>query len=301
MMTFSKKWLVILALSLAVSNVVSAQVKKRVAVLTFEDKTDKRYRWWDGRQPGDGMADMLTTALVKSGNYQVLEREEIGKLLAEQQLGQTGVVTEQSAAQVGQMLGVELAIMGSVTEFGNTQQETGGKIKGFRIGLKTQTATVAVDVRVVNATTGDILAAETVRKEESSSGVDFNSDKYGFKNETDFDNSLVGKATRNAINRIVELIGEQSEQLPWTGKILTVKGNAIFIKPGSDAGLKIGDFLSVYSQGEALIDPDTGISLGSIESKIGTIEITGFVAGGKAAQAVARSGGGFATGNLVRL
>jgi len=35
------------------------QLKKRVAVFTFEDKTDQSYYWWDGRSPGDGMADML--------------------------------------------------------------------------------------------------------------------------------------------------------------------------------------------------------------------------------------------------
>ena len=55
------------------------QLKKRVAVFTFEDKTDKTWRWWDGRSPGDGMADMLTTELVKSGNYMVIERSEIAQ------------------------------------------------------------------------------------------------------------------------------------------------------------------------------------------------------------------------------
>ena len=292
--------LLVLSLCFIVSQLLHAQVKKRVAVLTFEDKTDKRYRWWDGRQPGDGMADMLTTALVKSGKYVVLEREEIGKLLAEQQLGQTGVVTEQSAAKVGQMLGVELAVMGSVTEFGNTQDEKGGKLKGWKVGVKTQTATVAVDVRIVDTSTGNILDAETVRKEESSSGLNISSSKYGIKNETDFDNSLVGKATRKAINKIVELIDTQSATLPWSGKVITVKGTTVYIKPGSDAGLRIGDVLSIYAQGEDLIDPDTGLSLGSVESKVGTIEITGFVAGGKAATAVAKTGGGFQTGNIVR-
>lgn len=297
---YLKRLFIVLSLCLFMVQIVHAQIKKRVAVMTFEDKTDKRYRWWDGRQPGDGMADMLTTALVKSGKYVVLEREEIGKLMEEQQLGQTGVVTEQSAAKVGQMLGVELAVMGSVTEFGNTQDEKGGKVKGWKVGVKTQTATVAVDVRIVNTSTGDILAAETVRKEESSSGINFSTPKYGIKNETDFDNSLVGKATRNAINKIVTLIDQQGEALPWSGKVITVKGTTIYIKPGSDAGLKIGDVLSIYAQGEALIDPDTGLSLGSVESKIGTIEVTGFVAGGKAATAAARTGGGFQTGNVVR-
>jgi hypothetical protein len=91
------------------------------------------------------------------------------------------------------------------------------------------------------------------------------------------------------------------EQLPWEGKIITVKGSTIYIKPGSDAGVKVGDSFVVYAEGEALEDPDTGLILGSVEQKVGTIQITGIVANGKAAAAVAKSGSGFKKGDLVKL
>lgn len=65
------------------------------------------------------MADMLVTSLVKSGRYRVIERQEIEKIINEQQLGQSGMVTAQSTAKVSQLLGVEIAIIGNVTEFGH--------------------------------------------------------------------------------------------------------------------------------------------------------------------------------------
>lgn len=287
--------------SLLVSSSVFPQLKKRVAVFTFEDKSDQGWHWWDGKSPGDGMADMLTTTLVKSGKYVVVERQEITQVLDEQKLGQTGLVTPQSAAEMGKLLGVELAIMGAVTEFGHSSGGTGGRIKGIGIGVKKQTATVAVDVRFVNTTTGEILAAENVRKEESSGGLSISTPKFGFDNRNDFDNSLVGKATREAIDAIVGLVDAQMAQLPWEGKILMIRGNTIFVKPGSDAGVKVGDTFAVYSKGEELIDPDTGLSLGSVETKVGTIEVTSIVSGGKAAQAVIKLGSGFKKGDLVRL
>jgi len=108
-----------------------AQLKKRVAVFTFEDKSEQGWHWWSGGSPGEGMADMLTTELVKSGKYIVVERSEISKIMQEQDLGQTGRVTEQSAAKMGQLLGVELAIMGSVTEFGVTKG-TPTRVKSWR-------------------------------------------------------------------------------------------------------------------------------------------------------------------------
>ena len=52
-------------------------LKKRVAVFAFEDKTNHQYRWWTGQPVGEGMADMLVTALAKSGKYRVFERKEL--------------------------------------------------------------------------------------------------------------------------------------------------------------------------------------------------------------------------------
>ena len=279
-----------------------SQLKKRVAVFKFEDKTDQGgWHWWDGKAPGEGMSDMLTTALVKSGKYSVVERTEINSVIQEQQMGQTGLVTPESAAQAGKLLGVELAIVGSITEFGYSKKDQGGRIKGFGLGVKSQKATVAVDVRFVNTTTGEILAAENVRKEESSSGLSVSTPQVDFQNENEFDNSIVGKATRAAIDDITGMIDKQMEQLPWGGKIITVQGTTVFFKPGSDAGVKVGDTFVVYSKGEDLVDPDTGLSLGSVDTKIGTIEVKAIVANGKAAQAVVKMGTGFKKGDAVRL
>lgn len=298
-----KKVVIILLIGIMLFSVSASfsQLKKRVAVFTFDDKTDKSWHWWDGRQPGDGMSDMLTTALVKSGKYMVIERQQISQVLDEQKLGQAGLVTEQSAAQVGKLLGVELAVVGAVTEFGHTKKDVGGSIKGFGLGVKKQKATVAVDVRLVNTTTGIVLAAENVRKEESSGGLSVSTPKVDFKNQTDFDNSIVGKATRAAIEEIAELIDQKMGSVPWEGKIIKVSGTTVFMKPGSDAGIKIGDSFMVYSKGESLVDPDTGLELGSVEEKIGTIEVVKIVANGKAAQATIKMGSGFKTGDLIRL
>jgi curli biogenesis system outer membrane secretion channel CsgG len=291
---------IILVCLLLISNAY-AQLKKRVAVFTFENKSAQGWHWWDGRPPGDGMADMLTTELVKSGNYVVIERQEINSLLDEQRLGQTGVVTSQSAAQVGKMLGVELAIVGAVTEFGHSRGDTGVRIKGIGVGGSKQKATVAVDVRFVNTSTGEILAAENVRKEESKTGLRLSLPEFGFNNRNDFDNSIVGKATRAAIDDIVGMIENQMENIPWQGKIIKVDGTTIYMKPGSDAGVKIGDSYAIYAKGEDLIDPDTGLSLGSEETKVGSIEVTSIIANGKAAKAVIKMGSGFKIGDFVRL
>jgi len=301
--------LAVIALVWINSLTVSAQnedhlkrMKKRVAVLEFEDKTDHRVRWWTGQSVGRGMADMLVTALVKSGKYRVIERQEIERIINEQQLGQSGMVTAQSAAKVGQLLGVEIAIIGSVTEFGHARSDIGGRVKRIGVGVSKIGATVGIDIRFINTNTGEILTAENIRKQKSKKGLSISAPKFAFRNRNKFDDSLVGKATREAIEDIIKLLDEKSAAILWQAKIITVKDNTIFINVGSEAGVQVGDVFYIYSKGEELVDPDTGLSLGSIDSKIGKIEVTNNnIGNGKASQCIIKEGSGFKRGNLVRI
>jgi len=287
---------------LQISFAQEMQLKKRIAVFSFEDKTDHVYHWWGGQSVGDGMAEMLVTALVKSGKYTVIERQEIEKLMQEQSLGQTGVVTQESAAKVGQMLGVEMAVFGAVTEFGWAEGNIGGalKQKGLGLGVKTTSASVAIDVRFVNTSTGEIVAAENVRKQESKKGLSVSTNAIDFDNREKFDESLPGKAARAAADQIVEMIDSKMVNISWQGKIIKADG-PIYINAGSQAGVQTGQVFTVYRAGEELVDPDTGLSLGAEESKIGKIKvINNSIANGKASTCEVVEGSGFQRNDRVR-
>ncbi|MCH6560675.1 hypothetical protein IH799_10020 [candidate division KSB1 bacterium] len=278
------------------------RIKKRVAVFIFDDKTDKSWRWWNKKGVGEGIAEMLTTALVKTGNYRVIERRELDQILKEQDLGASGIVTPQSAAKIGKVLGVELAVMGAVTEFGYKKSDTGGRIKGIGLGLQSQSATVGIDCRMVNTTTAEIVAADNIRKEKSSKGIRVSTPKFSFKNRKSFDESLVGKAAREAVKDVIKLIDKNAPNIPWQAKIVTVKGGKVFINAGSVSGIQTGDIFVIYQKGEELVDPDTGLSLGSMDTKVGAIKVTNPNIGeGKASQCSIVSGSGFNRGDFVRI
>jgi curli biogenesis system outer membrane secretion channel CsgG len=251
---------------------------------------------------------MLTTALVKSGKFMVIERQQLEKIMQEQQMGMTGAVTPQSAAQVGKLLGVELMVTGSVNEFGEKEgtvggsvgSKIGGKLGGLhRLGVETKTARVGTDIRLVNTTTGEIVAAEGIAEEESKKGVDVGTDDFSFTDNPGWDETLSGKATRKVINKVVELVVSSMEKVPWAGMILKVNADkTVLIKPGAQGGVKVGDKFTVYAKGEEVIDPETGISLGAEESQAGTIEI--IEAKDQYAKAKVLSGAGLKEKDLVR-
>ncbi len=279
----------------AMSQDLSA-LKKRIAIINFEDRSGY------GHNIGRGVADMLVTSLVESDKFIVIERAELDELLKEQGLGQTGLVTPQSAAKVGQLLGLQRIITGSITEFGSKQSKVGGGIGGFNLGVSTTTARVVVDLRIINVNTGEIVMAKSAEGEDSSTGLDnVGVEDIDFHNSSTWDNTQLGIASRESINECVEFIAEDMAGLPWEGKIIKASGTTIYMIPGSKGGVQPGMVFSIYRAGEELIDPDTGLSLGSEESKIGEIQYTGDVADGKAGKALVKSGTGFQAGDLVRI
>jgi curli biogenesis system outer membrane secretion channel CsgG len=148
--------------------------RARIAVAAFEDKTAK-----GGGEIGDGMATMLTTALVNSNRFLVLERDVLDDVLREQDLGASGRVRADTAAPVGEIEGAELLAIGAVTAFEPESIGIGGGVLGLGTLIGTAilhesnnnipiaAATyleshIAIDVRVVDAATSRVLFTTSV-------------------------------------------------------------------------------------------------------------------------------------------
>ena len=97
------------------------------------------------------------------------------------------------------------------------------------------------------------------------------------------------------------MINSSADDIPWQAKVIMEKDELVFINSGEADGLQVGDTFAVYSKGEDLIDPDTGISLGSVDSKIGVIKIMdASIGNGKTSKCTIVEGSGFTKGNFVR-
>lgn len=261
--------------------------KRKIAVLKFEDRAPNHWYKYD---LGQGMSDMLVTELVKSNNFIVIEREMLDKILDEQKLGQTGLLSPNAATKVGKLLGVSAIVAGGITEFG--VKDSGGRVGGWALGaatgglvsglgMTTYTARVAVDARMIDTSTGEIIMADTASDEQSDSKIDFDSwsapdVSFGSNN---FNDTLIGKATRNAINNLVAKISisirdksSSGNTGPWKGYVLKADGNDVWINAGSDSGIKQGLQLSIMSKGEEIEDAE-GQHITIPGSEVATAEV----------------------------
>ena len=295
-MNLKHSFILLILGTLLCGTVAQTQLKKRVAVSRFEDRSGGGYS-----NVGEGVADMLATALVKSDEFIVVERQELDKILKEQKLDQSGIVTEQSAAKIGRALGVDLLVIGSVSEFGTSQREIGANVPLFGGNVTRKTARAVVDIRLVNTTTGEIIAAEKEEGSESTTGVSGHYEEIDFRNVSDWNNTDLGKAAREAVDGCVELIAKNMGKIPWSGRILRVNADGtVLMKPGSEGNVEVGAEFDVYNEGEDIIDPDTGLSMGRDETKVGNIKIMEDMLNGKASKAKVLNGTGLKVGDIVR-
>ena len=258
--------------------------KKRVAVLKFG--ATGKFGAFEGWDVGDGLAAQFATALQQSGCFTVVDRLALSALLREQELALTGIAAKESAVRVGKVSGAQVLIKGEITEFEPTTSGTGltlgfglPKIPlGLRLGGESQNSHVAMDVRLIDASTGQILQSHRVEGKSSASGFSLGLDnRWASIGGEHFSKTPLGQATRQALVDAVNVISRSLKALPaerapeW--RVVEVMDNQIFVNVGEGGGLKIGERLRVVSISKELVDPDTQAVLGTIEQSAGEVEI----------------------------
>jgi curli biogenesis system outer membrane secretion channel CsgG len=116
--------------------------------------------------------DMFATALVKSGAFRVMERQRLSEgVMKELQLNAQGMTSGDVANQ--QLQAADFIFEGAVTEANAQESSTGvgATFRGLGVGSKSQEAQIGLDLRVINAATGEVLDSVNVRKQIEESGV----------------------------------------------------------------------------------------------------------------------------------
>ena len=274
-----------------------AGIKHRVIVGSFENKAD--HRWYHGPDPGRGMADMLITALIKSGKFRIFERAALDEILAEKNLSMSDLANPGVEAARKVEIG-DILVKGVITEFGYKEETIGGSISKLagRGGVKNYSGRVAVDLRLVSIGTSEVLWADSVDKSQSSKSLTLSTSKFSFGDQKRFDDHVVGKATRKVVDAIVKKLEEQTKRLPWTG-ILVTADEFLFIDAGSEIGLAAGMQFEVKRLEKEVKHPRDGRVLKRIYKDVGVVEATEVEEG--VTTVVAVSGSGFETGDIITL
>lgn len=146
--------------------------KARIAVADFEVKAAKA-----SGEIGSGLREMLITALVNSNRFSVVERQALAAVMQEQELSASGAAESSSGPPRGKIKTADLIITAAVTEF--EPQASGGAagigggggvgsgILGGLLGAALNKAHMALDIRIVDTSTSEVLAVTRVQGQAS--------------------------------------------------------------------------------------------------------------------------------------
>ena len=245
--------------------------KKRIAVLDFSVPAAavdiQNYQDVDNQAThgiSETMTDMLITALMKAGIFEIVERAQLSRVLEEHHLGASGEVAPVLAAEAGKILGVEYILGGKVTQFAMKVTEISTPFG--KVG--TQTANVGIDVRMVNATTAAIDSVASGKGSQSKAGVsmELNGQSFAVDNK-EWLKGMLGDTTRKAVDEVVKDI---LKQIPVT--VLGVDQKMIYISAGRLQGLKKGDQFNVVQITRKL--DENGAVMFEKETVIGKAKVT---------------------------
>jgi curli biogenesis system outer membrane secretion channel CsgG len=273
--------------------------KKRVAIFDFDYatvQTTTSALFGTNVDVGKGISDLLVKCLVQDGTYSVIEREQMAKILSEQNFSNSDRANPTSAAQIGKLLGVDAIIVGSVTQFGNDNKNTnlggiGAGLGGIGlggVGRKKSKAVVVLDARIVNIDTAEILAVaegkgESERDSTSLLGGGGNWKGFGAGNadfgSSDFQQTIIGEAVKQAVNQmssglITDSTKFEARTISVNGLVAAVDGGQVIVNVGAKAGVKVGDQLTIERVTREIKDPTTGAVIRRMTTPVGVVKVT---------------------------
>jgi curli biogenesis system outer membrane secretion channel CsgG len=157
-------------------------LRARVSVAEIKDQTARggvsthwmerfRITW---REIGEGMREMLVTALFRSKRFVLLERELLPEILKEQDRAGTGRAEPGTSPAAGAIIGTDLIVTGAVTEFIADAFGAKGAADawGTQVDASVNKGYVGLSIRVIDAKTSQVVVATYVMGKASNYGFE---------------------------------------------------------------------------------------------------------------------------------
>jgi curli biogenesis system outer membrane secretion channel CsgG len=205
-----------------------------------------------GLSDASQIANTVTTAiekvLVATRKFAVLTRTDFGHLSDELSLLASDATARAERAKLGQMLGGDFILLADLVDVSGRQEVVTIQITGQRSLV--YSGGVSLNIKLVNAATGEVAYAKSYRAPAS---------------EVNSDPSRIA-------NSIGNLIADGLIDHLYPALVVSADGPNVVLNIGGES-FQVGELLNIYVEGDALIDPYTGETLDAPEIYVGLGEI----------------------------
>jgi curli biogenesis system outer membrane secretion channel CsgG len=246
---------------------------------------------------------MIMNRLQQSNVVTVLDRN--AAIDEELKRGLSAQTSPGSRPALGHGLGADCIVTGHITIFGRDDKisKKGGglggllpgkaaALGGFGMTKKEEKAVVALELRLVDAETSEVLLPIQVRGESKRESKSLGLEGLGIgkggiagggfgnaMNSSNFANTILGEATIAAVDQIVKQVQEKIPQLPVKprkieGRVASITPNGIYLALGSNDGVLPGDRFEIRQINNQVFDPQTKDPIATEAVKVGELVIS---------------------------
>ncbi len=270
-----------------------------LAVLPFTDRTEGAWLLWTGRDVGEGLAQWVADSLGRMDRWRLPDTTRLSGAFAARRRADR--LSDANAMALGSSLGSELALTGVVTRFAvtETQPDPNYTRWGVGSGRRRTTATVVLELRLLDCATGSVVRTAVLKREQtsqSSSSVG-QTDRL---DRADFANTPLGRAAHEVVAAAVQLLEDE-----WTSRasvrVARVESGAVWLDAGRARGLAAGQRLVVMRPELVTMDPEEGVVTPQTERVAAELVVTGFAEGAGRPARCRLQRGRVEPGDVVRL
>jgi curli biogenesis system outer membrane secretion channel CsgG len=274
--------------------------KKRVIVDEFDYSavmTSVQAVFKTNQNIGKGIRAMLVKRMADANNVVIVERAKMDTLIKEQDMNAGNRVKQGTGARVGRISGADALLAGDIVIFGRDDKKTkvkGGGIFGGAIGAiaassNQDKAVVAIDYRLIDAETSEVIATgeargESIRKGNALGALGGVLGKGVAGVEVDmtssnFAETIIGEATQDCVNKLADILKEQTKSMKKAvreveGRVADVSGGTLVINVGANDGVNAGEVFEILRIVREVKDPVTKETLDLVTEKTGEMTIT---------------------------
>lgn len=211
-------------------------------------------------------SDQLIQFLTKSRKFNLLTRSQVNKIMAENRLTESDWAEPGQFELMGKLLVADYLVTGTINRFETNAINSNIVITGET--TPRLVTTFKSQFQVIESSTGKIVLADQIISKFKLSDIrrEIPSSERKYWTSADYKDLIFTKISTEMGNAILSGI--------YPIKLIKVLNNEVILNRGKGAGLEIGSQCIVFSLGEAMIDTDTGESLGGFGSQVGLIEVT---------------------------
>jgi curli biogenesis system outer membrane secretion channel CsgG len=248
-----------------------------LAVLPFSDRSSGEWLLWTGRDVGEGLARWIADSLSCDRDWRLPDTARVAEAFMARR--RTELLSDANAVALGASLGAELAMTGVVTEF--AVSETPPDLRALRWGVgsgrRRTTATVTIELRLLDCTNGAVVRAATIQREQQSQSSS-SADAPDRIDRRAFVGTPLGIAAREAVAAAVHLLDE--ERIARTSvRVARIEAGSVWLDAGRARGLAPGQRLVVMRPEVVTLDPADGAMVPESEHIVAELRVMGFADG----------------------